>query len=1051
MASCPACGGAAAEGASFCSACGARLPGSVARATQARKTVTVLFADVSGFTSLGERLDPEALQEVMSRYFDEMRRVIARHGGRVEKLIGDAIMAVFGVPILREDDALRAARAALEMQAALESLNDELSGRWDVRLRTHTGVNTGVVVLGSGADGEQFAYGDTVNVAQRLEAAASPGEILVGSMTAVLLDRVAALSRIPPLRLKGKTEPVDAWRLEAIEEHHQPTSASSELVGRTAELAMLADYLDRVVHSRRPAVVSIIGAAGVGKSRLARAVLEAVAGEAEVVAGRCLPYGEGVTYGPLADIVRRLAGRAEERAIADAAGGGPEGAMVAERLARVIGITPGGVAIEEVHWAARRLLEQRATQRPLVVAIDDLHWAEPTLMELLEHVATFAADVPLLLICLARPELLDRRPGWFASGAFHTVVELGPLAEEHSAELLDRLSSGGAMQGGDMADVLATAEGNPFFLEQIAAMRAEPGRSSARVPASIHALLAARIDALPPKERAVLDRAAVEGRAFHRSAIAELLDREDRPSLDTSLDTLARRQLIRPGRGELPGEAGYHFSHVLIRDVAYELLPKSERAELHERYAAWLDRRAGARYAELVGYHFEQAHRLHAELRPRAAAERRTLAVAAVDRLATAGRAALARGDLPGGISLLDRTAALLEPDDPERSDSLSELALALVQIGNLPRAEAVLVDATRAAAAANAPVAEARARTAQFYALVQVDPEVATHELGLRFDALRDTFTAAADELGLARLWGAHALVHWLAGRTQEASAAWERAHRYAARVGDEHGSADALAWLASAARVGPVPVPRAIARCEAILHQLEWNRRSQAQAMRSLASLQAMAGRLASARDLFARSRAIHEELGVGMHAAVAEEEASMHLLAGNPAEAEAALRPGYDRLIEIGERALLSTAAGILAEALVRQDRLEEAWAFSRVAEETAAPDDLSANVLYRTARAQLLARQGAFDEANQLSSEAVTLVDRTDCLVDRGDAHSTRGHVLLAQGRTHEAGAAFARARELYARKGDVVSTRRAQAALDAAAVTERRPVSARRSS
>ena len=505
----------------------------------------------------------------MTRYFDEMRGVIARHGGRGEKLIGDASMAVFGVPVLHEDDAVRAARTALELQATLETLNDELAERWDVRLRTHTGVNTGVVFVGAGGDGELFTYGDTVNVAQRLQAAAAPGEILVGALTALLLDGACTVSQIAPLRVKGKSAPVEAWRLESVadREEERPV-APAELVGRTDELAALEALVQDVCASRRQAVVTVTGPAGIGKSRLARAGLDAAAEHADVVVARCLDYGEGVTYGPVADIVRRLAGRTEERAIAGAAGDGPEAAMIAARLARVIGAAPGAVAIEEGHWAARRLLEIRAARRPLIVVIDDLHWAEPTLLDLLEHVATAAGPVPLLLLCLARTELLDRRPDWPAAGERHTLLELAPLGEDEAGALLGRLSAGSPMDAREAAEVLATAEGNPLFLEQIAAMRAEAGPGDRRIPASIDALLAARIDALPPVERAVLDRAAVEGRGFHRSALAELLDPQDRGALDESLAALGRRQLVRPGRGELPGEAGYHFSHILVRDVA---------------------------------------------------------------------------------------------------------------------------------------------------------------------------------------------------------------------------------------------------------------------------------------------------------------------------------------------------------------------------------------------------------------------------------------------------------------------------------------------------
>jgi class 3 adenylate cyclase/tetratricopeptide (TPR) repeat protein len=1039
MATCPRCGRAAAEGASFCSACGTRLPGDAPRATRARKTVTVLFADVSGFTSLSERLDPESLQQLMTRYFDAMRRIIGRHGGKVEKLIGDAIMAVFGVPVVHEDDALRAARAALEMEDALDELNEDLAERWDVRLQTHTGLNTGVVIVGSGAGGDEFTYGDTVNVAQRLESSAAPGEILVGSVTARLLDGVAELSSIAPLRLKGKAEPVRAWRLLSVDPDAQRANGSlSALVGRKAECAMLREAFDEVVESRTPQLVTILGPAGIGKSRLARAMVDAVGNRAEVVAGRCLPYGEGITYWPLAEIVRRLAGRAEERAIANAAGATPEATMIAERMVRVIGTAPGGVPIEEGHWAARRLFEIRAAKRPLVVLVDDLHWAETTLIELLEHVATFATGVPLLLVSLARPELLDRRPTWPGTGDRHTVIELGPLGADEAAALLGHLTAGAEVDPDDAARLLATAEGNPFFLEQIVAMRDEPGGERAEMPVGIHALLAARIDALPGAERAVIDRAAVEGRGFHRSALAELLHPADRPSLDASLEALTRRRLVRPGRGELPGEAGYHFSHILVRDVTYDLLPKSERADLHERYADWLDRRAGPRYAELVGYHYEQAHRWHAELRPRAAAERRGLADAAAERLTAAGRAALERGDLPGGVNLMERTAALLEAEDPRRAEILPELGLALVQCGQLPRAEAVLVEAMRVAADREETLGEAHARVAQFFALVQVDPEAAAHEMSVRFETLLHTFTAAADDLGLARLWRAQALVHWLPGRSQRAAAAWERSIRYAVRAGDEQGRADALAWLASAAMLGPMPVPRAINRCEAILRDLSSDRRSQGLTMRPLAALQAMAGRFDVARDLFAKVAAIEADLGVGMHAAAPQDEAIVHLLAGDPAAAEAVLRVGYEHLREMGERALLSTVAGLLARAVLEQNRDAEAEALTDVCEETAAPDDISACVLHRMVRAELRARKGALDDAEQLSLEAVELAERTDWLLDRADALMARGRVLRAAGDHDRSHGALYKAFELYTRKGNVVSANRARHAVDAVA-------------
>src|SRR3954447_14303047 len=551
MPSCPRCGADAAETARFCSACGAPLGGGQGRTVHARKIVTVMFADVERFTALSERIDPESLQQVMSRFIAEMRRIIVRHGGTIEKLMGDAIMAVFGVPVIHEDDANRAARCALEMRAGLEALNDDFESRWGERLGIHTGINTGEVMVGPGDDGQTVVYGDPVNVAKRLQEAAG-GEILVGPLTAGLIDDVGQLTPVLPLQLKGKGAPVAAWRLRPagsdLPGSPGPTRA---LVGRHEELAALRATFDRVVESGTPATVTIAGIAGCGKSRLIGELLDQIGDRAAIVAGRCLPYGEGITYWPIAEIVRRLAGRPEVTAIEEAAGGGREARTIAHHVARVVGMTPGTVAAEEAHWAVRRLLEIRAAQRPLVVVLDDIHWAEPTLLDLLEHLTPLVRDVPLLLASLARPELLERAPAAIA-GERSTVLALGPLPDDDAAALLDELTAGTGIAADDAARVLANAEGNPFFLEQIVAMRAG---GDGGPPTSIQALLAARIDALPPTERAVVDRAAVEGRWFHRSAVSELLSASERPGLHPPPRGPAPPPLIRPGGGSPAGSS----------------------------------------------------------------------------------------------------------------------------------------------------------------------------------------------------------------------------------------------------------------------------------------------------------------------------------------------------------------------------------------------------------------------------------------------------------------------------------------------------------------
>src|SRR3954451_2061747 len=1028
MGSCPRGGEPAAETARFCSACGAPIGGAHGRTVHARKIVTVMFADVVRFTSLSERIDAESLQLVMSRFVAEMRQIIVRHGGTIEKLMGDAIMAVFGVPVIHEDDAARAARCTLEMHAALGALNEHFEARWGERLGLHTGINTGEVMVGPGDDGQTVVYGDVVNVAKRLQEAAE-GEIIVGALTARLIDDAGRLTPVPPMRLKGKGAPVEAWRLGPADDELPSTpSPTRALVGRREELAALRATFDRVVEAGTPATVTITGVAGIGKSRLIGELLDDIGDRAAVVAGRCLPYGEGITYWPIAEIVRRLAGRPEVAAIEEIAGGDREGLTISHHVARVAGMAPGTVAVEEAHWAVRRLLEIRAANRPLVVVLDDIHWAEPTLLALLDHLSTLVRDVPLLLVYLARPELLERAPE--AITAEHsTLLALGPLPDQDAAALLDELTAGSGAAPDDADRVLATAEGNPFFLEQIVAMRA--GADDA-TPVSIQALLAARVDALPPSERAVVDRAAVEGRWFHRSAISELLPASERSDLDRALNALSHRQLIRPGAGELPGEAGYRFVHILVRDVVYELLPKAARADLHERYAAWLEERAGPRFGELVGYHLEQAHRWHAELRPRALAERRPLADQAARRLAAAAHAALQRGDLPGGVSLLTRTADLLPADASARAPVLPELALALVQLGELPRADEILGQAIRNARQRGDGLAEAHARTAQFFVLVQVEPDAAPSAISTRFDALHRTFTDASDDLGLARLYRAQAFVHWLLGRTAQADAAWKRAVRHSRMAGDEQGVADGLVWQSSAAMLGPRRVRDAIDDCRAILDQLRSDRRSQALSMRPLATLYAMVGRMDVAHELLAESHAIHDELGVSLHAVLAQDDAYVALIAGDPAAAEAALRPCVAQLSGMGDKALLATMAGLLARALVEQHHDDEGGALADTVADAAAPDALSAQMLRLIVRPELYARRAAIAIADRLSSEAVRITEQTDWLVDRAEVLMARGRILNAAGRPDAAGRAFRSACELFSRKGNVVSAERARA-------------------
>ena len=464
------------------------------------------------------------------------------------------------------------------------------------------------------------------------------------------------------------------------------------------------------------------------------------------------------------------------------------------------------------------------------------------------------------------------------------MVTLEPLDDTAAATLLAELAAGSPAAAVDGQRLLATAEGNPFFLEQMVAMLDEPAGLSAGLPPTIQALLAARIDALPSPERAVLDRAAIEGGTFHTGAVARLLPADAANGLEERLASLTRRQLIRPAQSELPGEEAYRFAHILIRDVAYALVSKAARADLHEGYAAWFDERGDEARDELVGYHLEQAHRIHAELHPAARERRRTLATTASRRLRTAGRAALDRGDLPAGVNLLERATALLAPDDPHRARTTADLGMALVQLGRLAEAMTVLDEAAARAAERGDALAEAHARTARFFALVQVDSAAAAEDLGADFDARARTFAVSGDEVGLDRLWRARGFVHWLAGRSADAASDWMRGVEHATIAADEHGRADALSWVVCALALGPTPVPAAIERCSAILEELAFERHVAALSMRPLAHLHAMAGDFDVARLLLERSNAMLADLGLSMHSAVAHYDAFVSLLAGD-----------------------------------------------------------------------------------------------------------------------------------------------------------------------
>jgi class 3 adenylate cyclase len=636
---CAKCGRESPDDFGFCPFCGAPLQ--AAQPRQVRKFVSVLFCDLTGSTALGHRTDPEALRVVMRRYYDNARAVLEHHGGTVEKFVGDAVVAVFGIPVATEDDALRAVRAAVELRDAVQ----------DLGLEARIGVNTGEVVA---VEGDTLVIGDAVNVAARLEQSAAPGDVLLGETTANLV-RDAVMTEPLELSLRGKPNLVTAYRLLTLDATATGVARHLDrpMVGRQRELDRLAADFSDTAASRTTRLFTLIGPAGVGKSRLVAAFLTRVGDTATVARGRALSYGDGITYWPLVEILVQL-GIEPDRAISS---------------------SPA-----DTQLATRALFEEAARDRPLILVIDDLQWAEPPLLDLIEHIADWSRDVPILLLCIARPELLDRRPGWGGGKLNATSVLLEPLVAAEAEQLADLLLADLSLDAKTRRRILAIAEGNPLFLEEMAALTREAD-GAVRVPPTIRALLQARLDLLNDTERTVIERGAVEGKVFHRGAITALAPPAARDGVPHQLVALVRKELLRPDHSQIAGDFAYRFRHLLIRDTAYEALPKEVRAELHESFADWVESvPALLEQDEIVGYHLERAVQYLRELGSDDSPVAR-LSTRAGSRLAAAGAAAYERGDLHAVCNLLGRAVAMLPPGR-QRRQVIPDLVEALYQHG---------------------------------------------------------------------------------------------------------------------------------------------------------------------------------------------------------------------------------------------------------------------------------------------------------------------------------------------------------------------------------
>ena len=786
--------------------------------------------------------------------------------------------------------------------------------------------------------------------------------------------------------------------------------------------------------------------------------MRSLADEVMVLGGRCLSYGDGITFWPLAEVLRQAAGIVPDDSEEDAHiklknQFGEQLADATSRIESGMGLSPDQYGKDELFWGVRVAFQELAQRGPLVLVFDDIHWAEATFLDLVEDIVDASPAVPLLLVCTARRELQEDRPGFAAGRRTASQIMLGELSREESGLVIRNLLGEASLPQPLERRILSLADGNPLFVEQMLSMLIDDGllrkqaghwifsgaAAAVPVPGNVSSLLGARLDRLRPAELRVAESASVIGLEFSSSAVLALLqDSNTSTDLEPALAGLCGKQLIRQAE---PGAADdFRFSHSLVRDAAYARLLKRTRARLHERFAAWLTGNVGSRvaeYEEIIGYHLEQSFLYRAELGP--VDDHGTLLGAeASQRLSAAGHRALARGDLPAAANLLQRAAALLGEEDPARALLLLDAGETVADIGELERAESLLTEAVdRALSADDTGIARAAA-----LALLQLRYTTDAH--GLQETMIQQEnmvelverevpdLEAMGNDRALARAFGLLTYVHWTGSRFADAAAAAERTIRHAAAAGDEVTARRFLGSLAISALYGPMPVPEAIATCEEVLGRAGEDRKVKARAELAIGQLEAMRGDFERARLLYRRSRASLEELGCLFLAALTSLTSSViEVLAEDLAAAELELRTDYGRLEEMGERNYISTTAGLLADVLYRQGRYGESAEFAGVCEHLASANDVASQFLWRCVRGKLSAQRGAFGEAESLLTAAIALIETSDQLDLQGYGLLDFSEVRELAGAPADAAALSERAASLFERKGNAVAAQRAR--------------------
>jgi class 3 adenylate cyclase/tetratricopeptide (TPR) repeat protein len=1036
MVTCPSCGQENPEGFRLCGMCGAALAPAAAPSREERKVVTILFTDLVGSTARAEGLDPEDVRATLSAYYARLRSELERHGGTVEKFIGDAVMAVFGAPVAHEDDPERAVRAAI-------AIRDSIGGDLEIRTAVHTG--EALVALGARAgEGDAMVAGDVVNTAARLQSAAPVNGILVGEGTYRATRHAIEYRDAEPVEAKGKSEPIKVWEAVAARSRFGSDveqKLRTPLVGRERERGLLADALARARTEESVQLVTLVGVPGIGKSRLVAELFQITEADPDLInwrQGRSLPYGERVSFWALGEIVKAHAGILESDDTATAEE--KLGAMVKtlsedererEWLTRqtrpLVGLEGAERAEREESFAAwRRLLEAAAEQRPLILVFEDLHWADDGLLDFVDHLADWATTVPLLIVGTARPELLDRRPGWGGGKRNAFTLSIGALSDEETALLLQRLLDRAVLDADAQQAVLKRAEGNPLYAEEYARMLSEHDGGDLPLPETVQGLIAARIDALTPAEKALLQDASVIGKVFWPGALPGGDER--------TLHALERKEFVRRDRrSSIAGETQYAFLHALVRDVAYGQIPRAERADKHRRAAEWLASLAGDRaedHAEMLANHYREA----LSLGDAAGMDTSSLRGPARQALAEGARRALSLGAGETARDLALEALALTGDDDPERPS----LALLLGYAGRLVEVDDAMVDLLRWAIDAFAAQGDP-AHAAETAALLGNHLFYLGDVTGLRQarDRVLDLARAAPPSHSTVRaLAGASRSFHVIDRDQERALESAQETLRLAEEIGDDEAASIALNTIGMvrvyAGDAGGIDdLERSVERAAEAGSVFHFHG-----ALNNLANMLWHVGRLQEGSVRIRECRALDEQYGFAT--ALRWNDAELAYDATFRGDVNAVLASADEVLArdpsEVGYqlRPMLATRAW----ALLVRGRVDEAMADAETALAGLREGGTDAQVapFVLTIAAIVFHASGRAPEADELFREVLSGVPDESIYVlplrlvelSRGDEYlafteGTRGHLWQQAGRAAAAGE-LGRAGEIYGRIG-----------------------------